>query len=292
MFANLMRSELSRLRYRRRAWGSMILMMLAGLLVPSMWMGSIRRPTPDERLLAYIEFVRITATNECTGCTLAEMGGWWDFERAVNDGIGAGALLLAFIAFIVVVTYVAADFSSGAMATQLTFTPRRSTVLTARMLACGVLGALLMLIGMLTATAVTVIGFLAVNGVGSIGAAPGLLDVLIGAVVYGWFIGLVASLLAFIIPNAPLAMAAAIGVLIGNAVIDLGKFERMPTWVHRLLPIRTEEAMVQGSSVAVDMMGEAVVVITRWQSLVFHSVVVAVLFAVAAFVFERRDVRG
>ena len=42
MFTNLMRSELSRLRYRRRAWGSVILVILAGVFIPASWADQIR----------------------------------------------------------------------------------------------------------------------------------------------------------------------------------------------------------------------------------------------------------
>ena len=49
MFTNLMRSELSRLRYRRRAWGSVILVILAGVFLPASWADQIRQPGSQEQ---------------------------------------------------------------------------------------------------------------------------------------------------------------------------------------------------------------------------------------------------
>ena len=293
MFANLMRSELSRLRYRRRAWGSLILMMLVGLVLPSFWVGSIREPTPREQLLTEVDFARMLAVGECQGCTLADVQGWWSFGRAVRDGIGGSTIFLALIAFMVVVAYVVSDFSSGAMATQLTFTPRRSAVLVARTLACGVLGALLMLAGVIATTTVTITGFLALNGLESIGTAPGLLDVVSGAVVYGAFLGIIAALVAFIIPSAPLAMVTTTGVLIVNAFVDWSGIDHLPSWVFHLLPIHAGQAMLLGNVVVTDpYVGEVTTVISRGQSIVYHLFVVIALFAVAAVLFQRRDVKG
>ena len=292
MFANLMRSELSRLRYRRRAWGSLILVMLAGLVLPSQWMGSIREPTAAEVTLAQAELTRAQLFGECSDCTLAQMQGWWSFERVVHDGIGASAIMIAFFAFMIVVTYVGADFSSGAMSTQLTFTPRRVVLLAARALACGVLGAVLMLVGLVTATSVTIIGYLSVNGSDSIGAAPGLLNVMVGGAMYGFLIGVIAALVTFVIPSTPIAMAAAVVVLVITGLIDDGSFTPLSKAALHMMPMRNGNAVILGDHVVERYNQVVSVTITRADGLVFHLVVILALLALAAFLFERRDIKG
>ncbi|NHB85272.1 hypothetical protein G7085_13235 [Tessaracoccus sp. HDW20] len=181
MFGHLMRGELARLRYRRRAWGSMILMLVAGLLAPAVWMEGIAMPTEADITLAMDELVRMQNQGDCLDCTFRDLLGWPTFDVVVRNNLSAAGIAFAFLTFMVVVAYVGADFSSGAISTQLTFTPRRSLVLATRALACGVLGALLMAVGLLTTTGVTVVGYLATNGVDSIGEASGLLRLLGGA---------------------------------------------------------------------------------------------------------------
>lgn len=291
MFGNLMRSELSRLRFRRRAWGSLILMMLAGLVIPMTWMGQIRQPTDNELELAKVNLMRIQVLGDCPDCTLQDVTLWMDLERVIHDGIGPSGLAIAFIAFMIVVTYVGADFSSGALATQLTFTPRRRVVLAARTLACGLLGSLLMVVGIVTVTAVTIIGYLAVNGIGSIGTAPGLLGIVTGGAVYGFFIGVIAALVTFIIPSTPLAMAAGVAALVGNSLVESSFYSRPDSWVLHLMPIVNGQAMLMGNAAEGGLFYWSTGQLSRGDAMVFHVVVIVVLFALAAALFERRDIK-
>lgn len=293
MFGHLMRSELSRLRFRRRAWGSLVLMMLAGLLIPLSWMSQVRQPDARELVLAQVNLMRTQALGQCPNCTINDVTGTMDLARAIHDGIGPSGLVVAFLAFMIVVTYVGADFSSGALATQLTFTPRRRAVLTARVLACGLLGSLLMTVGLVTVAAVTVIGYMAVNGIGSLGTAPGLLGIVTGGAVYGFLLGIIAALVTFIIPSTPLAMASGVAVLVGDGVVEGWYFNSDPSWeVHRFMPIVNGYAMLMGNigeSGALASGGRAF--LSRGEAILYHGVVIGVLFVLAVLLFERRDIK-
>lgn len=294
MFTNLMRSELSRLRYRRRAWGSVILVILAGVFLPASWADQIRQPGSQEILLAQVDLVRMQATGECPDCTLDNVVYFLTFDEAVVTVLPQAALVLAFIAFMIVVTYVGADFTSGALATQLTFTPQRGILLAARTLACGVLGAVLTLVGIGTTVASMVVSYMAVNGIGSIGPAHGLLELIASTMFYGFIVGLIAALVTFTIRSTPLSMAAAVAVLVVNLLIDDMVVAGRDAWIYHLLPLRNAIAMIYGRSDLTDPFtdGPNFGVVTRGESLIFHLCVIAVLAVVAGLVFERRDVKG
>lgn len=295
MFTNLMRSELSRLRYRRRAWGSLILMLLIGVFTPAGWTDQIPAPTEDQLSLARAELVRLRLTGDCPACVLSDVTGNVSFAAAVETVFPQAALLFAFLTFMIVVTYVGADFSSGALATQLTFTPRRGVVLAARAGASGVLGAALMLVAMGAAVASTVVIYLSVNGIGSIGAATGLLELLLVCLLYGFLLGVIAALVTFIIGNTALSMAAAVVVLFLSLLFDDLSVASSRPWLYHILPVRAGVAMLQGDSeVYGGLLGatDVDVVVTRGEAVVFHLVVVLLLALIATFVFGRRDVKG
>lgn len=293
MFGQLMRSELSRLRYRRRAWGSLIVVMLVGLILPSTWMSDIAEPSRAQQILANVELTRMQLVGACSSCDLSEVTSWWPLRRVITEGIGMNSLVLAFVVFMIIVTYVGADFSSGALSTQLTFTPRRTVLMVARTLACGVLGAVLMAVGVVTMTGVTVVGFLAVNGIASVGTAPGLLNVVLGAVGYGFLLGIIASLGTFMIPSTPLAMGTAVMVLVVTGLADGFGLNPLRAWAAHLMPTRNGVAMVLGQSSSNEVIfGQQGTIITRGDSLLFHLGVIAVLFCLAAVLFERRDIKG
>ncbi|NHB85273.1 hypothetical protein G7085_13240 [Tessaracoccus sp. HDW20] len=90
--------------------------------------------------------------------------------------------------------------------------------------------------------------------------------------------------MTFIIPSTPLAMGAAVVVLIGNGfVVDeaTSLMQNGETLLYRLLPAQHGIALVYDESSA-----------ATGRALVYHLVVMAVLFAVAAFLFERRDIKA
>lgn len=295
MLANLMRSELSRLRFRRRAWGSLILMLLIGVFTPMSWVDLIPEPSPSDQALARAELIRMRLTGECPTCVLSDVSANISFARAVETIFPQAALIFAFLAFMIVVTYVGADFTSGALATQLTFTPRRRVLLAARSLACGVLGAALMLAGMVAAVTSTVVAYLAANGTASIGAASGLLELVGASLLYGFLLGVIAALVTFIVGNTPLSMTAAVAVLFASLMLEDTSTTRLEPFVYHLLPMRTGLAVLTGGSSFLDAFvgsGAEPIVVTRPEAIAFHLGVIALLAVVAAVVFERRDIKG
>lgn len=293
MLFNLMRSELSRLRYRRRVWGSLIIMVVVGVFAPATWADQIPAPTAAQLTLLKADLVRMRLTGECPDCTLDSLTVHLPFTQMVTDAFPLVALFLAFLTFMIVITYVAADFTSGALATQLTFTPRRGVLLTARSLACGVLGMALMGVGLVATSASAIVTYLSVNGIGSIGPSPVLLELTLVSLLYGFLLGIIATLVSFVLRNMALSMAAAVTVLVINGLLEGASYPAQVFWSH-LLPLRTGVALLVGeaTSYVFTPKGELLVTVTREEAIVFHLVVIVLMGALAAFLFQRRDVKG
>lgn len=293
MLLNLMRSELSRLRYRRRVWGSLIIMIVVGVFAPSTWADQIPAPTDAELTLFEADLVRMRLTGECPECTIDDLFAHLSFGQMIHDAFPLVTLFLAFLTFMIVITYVAADFTSGALATQLTFTPRRGVLLAARTLAGGVLGTALMAAGLVATSASAVVIYLSVNGIDSIGPAPGLLDLLLISLLYGFLLGAIATLVSFILRNTALSMAAAVTVLVVNGLLEGASYPTQVFWLH-LMPLRTGVALLVGEATSYVMTptGSRLITVTRAEGIVFHLVVIVLLGALAAFLFQRRDVKG
>lgn len=294
MLLNLMRSELSRLRYRRRVWGSLIIMGLVGVFAPAMWADQIPEPSADTLILARADLVQMQITGQCADCTIDDLIYHMSFDSMISTAFPQMIMVMAFLVFMIVITYVAADFASGALATQLTFTPRRSVLLAARSLASGVLGLALIGVGMVAMVASAIVTYLSINSINSIGPAPGLLQLVVCGLLYGFLLGVIAALVSFIIRNTALAMAAAVVVLMVNLSIDQAGLPGQSIAVH-LMPLSAGMALLFGEAAASYFgAGGAVVavIISRGEAIVFHLGVILVLAALATFLFQRRDVKG
>lgn len=287
-----MHAEVTRLRFRRRVGLSVLAMVLLGLLLPTFLMPT-QGPLTQQEVAEAREFLAQARADGCTECTLSDMMRTpWTFDDVVTTLSDTG-LLWGLVVFMIVLTYVGSDFSSGTLATQLTFTPRRPLVLAARCLAGGLMGGALFLIGMLTVTVVSTVWFLALYGFGSIGPAAGLLDLLTMSALYGVLLGLIASLLVFVCNGSAAAASMAILAVVLGGVVELVVWERGTLWLIHLSPSLQGIALMEGSAEHYGSFeGAAPVVVGRPEALGFHLVVIAVLAVLASVAFERRDVKG
>lgn len=297
MMLDLLRAEILRLRYRRRSTWSVLLMLVVGLVLPTQWMPGAAPLTAQEYRDAKLFMAQEIEEGYCepSGCRLDDfLRTVMDFDGVVTNIAGSG-LLVAFIVFMIVLTYVASDFASGALATQLTFTPRRPAVLAARTLGAALLGGTLMAVETLTNVAVSTIWYLALHGFGSVGGGAGLLDTLASAVAYGLILGAVASLLVFILGSALLAAGAAVLTLVVNFAIEAYVTGSVAVALSRLFPLRQAEALLTGEAPVGDSYWTswetAASSIHRPEAIGYHVIVIGVLLVLAIGVFRRHDIR-
>lgn len=129
-----------------------------------------------------------------------------------------GAIFLGFLALLLGGSWVAAEFTTGSMATWLTYEPRRSRVFATKMLAVG----LTLVLGAVLATAILFGGVYAIarfHGVAIALDRNGWVDVLLGAgrmTAFPILTGLGGAALAFIARHT----AAVSGIAIAAVVVD------------------------------------------------------------------------
>lgn len=287
---NILRAELSRLRYRRRTMLSLVAVLLMGVGMPMLWMDSARPLSELEYAEADAAFASV---QDCLDCQASDFLRYvWGFDDVINLGISPFVTLLAVIVLVVAMLFVGSDFQSGAVATQLTFTPRRSSLVVARATVAGLLGAALMAIGVVSSTVVSAVWFIALNGFEELEATPGLLALVGAAVLYGWFLGVIGALVTILANGTTGAVAILVAAVIVNLILLIMGTWTTPTWIWHVLPTQQGEAMVTGASDLLGPDGQSFEAIARGEAVVYHAVVVALLAAVTLPVFERRDVKN
>ncbi len=291
MLGNLLRGEFSRLLYRRRATYSLVLILALGLLAPTQWMPSSGPLTAQDHLLAQEQYQLCLEWEEMPGECVYE-----HFLRVpmgfpdVISALASSVLFLAFVVFLIVVTYVGSDFASGALSTQLTFTPRRWAVVVSRTLAAGVLGAVLMAVGLLAATVESVVWFMAMFGFDAATPAIGLLGVIGASIAYGALLGIIGALLVFLLNGTVLAAAAGLLAVIATAWGDAVMYDGSSSVMFYFGPVWQGLALVDPELVRYD--NYAPIPATRLTGVLYHLIVIAILAALAVPLFERRDVKG
>lgn len=291
MLGNLLRAEFSRLLYRRRATYSLVLVLAIGLLAPTQWMPSTGPLTAQDHAWAQEGYQSCLEWEEFPDACVYDqfLRVPMDFPEVVSS-LASSVLFLGFVVFLVVVTYVGSDFSSGALGTQLTFTPRRWAVLVSRSLAAGVLGAVLMAVGLLAATVESIVWFMAMFGFDAATPAIGLLGVVGAAVAYGALLGVIGALLVFLLNGTVLAAAAGLLAVIATAWGDAIMYDGSTSLWFYLGPVWQGLALIQPELVGADTYSPLPV--SRLTGAAYHLVVIAVLAALAIPLFERRDIKG
>ena len=290
---NALRAELSRLRYRRRTMWSLLGVLLVSLMVPVMWMDAARPLDDAERAQAAEIFASIPA-GECVGCSPADFTrDPWTFGDVVTTGLMPYAVMMGAAVLLIVLLYVGSDLRSGAVGTQLTFTPRRRVLVAARTAVAGLLGGVLMATALVTSTVVSAVWFVAMNGYAALDATTSLLALVISGTFYGAVLGAVGALLTFLLGGASGAGALVVGVFVANLLaLWTGDEVKTPAWVLHLLPTQQGIALLDGSVQGVNSYGTLHYEIRRTEAVVYHLAVTALAAAVTLPVFERRDIRN
>ncbi len=181
--------ELNRLVHRKSTWWVTAALVLVIGLLSFAWLSTTAPPSAEDRAVmaqSYQEALKDWQANSATyisDCQAANQqdpaypqdctpDGLMPHERDYtwtpptvedlwSDALSSYAPLLAcLLALILATTFIAAEFTSGNIATWLTFEPRRTVVYWSKLVACGVAGAVLSLL----ASAVTLAGAALVVG--------------------------------------------------------------------------------------------------------------------------------
>ncbi|MFD0865360.1 hypothetical protein ACFQ06_05980 [Tessaracoccus lubricantis] len=290
---HLLRAEVSRLQYRPRVVVGLVSVLLLGLIGPALWMSNARPYTDQEVTEAVQAFEEDLP--RCPECTLEQyLPDVWGLNEVVHIGVAPWLLLVAVFVLILVLVYAGADFQSGAITTQLTFTPARLKLLSARTLVAGLLGAVLMAVAGIASGTVSVVWFVALRGYADLAPGSGLLGALIGAVVLGMVVGMVAALAVFLFHSGAVAGAVVAVVLLASLLVEVLGWDGAPHWVFHATPTRHAESLVvglaeRGYEQYPLVRGET---LSRTESLTYFLVLIAISAALAAVTFRRRDVKN
>ncbi len=290
MVGSLLRTEFLQLLFRRRVSASLVGVVLLGIALPVLLLGDMSPLTGDTMVSAQASYVDSLRDGTCDTCSPTDfLYGYRSFGALISDDLGPASLLTALIVFMVVVVYVAADFSSGALSTQLTFTPARRSVLAARCIGAGLLGATLMGLGTVTSLGVSVVWYMAMHGVGSIGVAPGAAAFICAAVLYGAFIGIIGALLVFLTNGPVWAALLAGGVLAVNLIVSSEVSLSKAVVLRSLMPVYQGSVLLTGEALeySYEALGTG-----RLEAVVYHLLVIMLLAVVTVPVFDRRDIRA
>ncbi|MGY1745110.1 ABC transporter permease [Blastococcus sp. SYSU D00695] len=191
-------------------------------------------------------------------------------------------LLVAQVTAVVLGTLVAtSEYGTGMIRATLAAVPRRGAVLAAKAL---VLAGTLLVAGVVTAVAGYLGGnaFLSAEGVGVPLDGDGVLRALLGSGLYLAGLGLLSMAVGLLVRHTAAALSTVLGVVfvLGNMAFLLpGAWGE---WVAKLLPGNAGSAVATPVSFNPDLLGP-------WTGFAAFAAEVAVLLAVAAAVFRRRD---
>lgn len=293
-FGNLMLAEYSRLRYRNRFSMAVLSALIMGFVGPPLWMGGTAPLTADDYAAAAQEYE--LSREACTDCTVETfLRPVLTFHEAVYIGIAPWLIILAVLVLLLVLVYASADFASGAITTQLTFTPNRLQLLSARVLTSGVLGAILMGVAAVASAAVTIVWYVALHGYDSLPSNSGLLATMLAAILLGFFVGVITALVVFVFHGGTIAAALLAAILLACLLLEAIAYDvNLPHWLFQMMPTRHAESLVVGSAYQAyeQVPLHASEALTRQGSLGYFAGLVAVAGVLAGILFQRRDVKN
>ena len=290
---NMLRAELSRLRYRRRTMWSLAGVLVMSLMVPVLWMEGAR-PLNDADHAEAAEIFATIPAEQCPDCRVADyLRTPWTFGDVVDSGLMPYAMLMGALVLLIVMLSVGSDLRSGAIGTQLTFTPRRSVLVVARAAVAGLLGAALMATAMVTSTVVSAVWFVAMNGYAALDATTSLLALVLSAGLYGAILGVLGALLTTLLGGASGAGVLVVGVFVADILAQLILSEtKAAAWLPHLLPTQQGIALLDGFVLGQSAYGQQLYEIGRGEAVAYHLIVTALVAAVTLPLFERRDIKN
>ena len=216
------------------------------------------------------------------------------FGEYAHVTLQLGTPLMLLAVGVLAASFVGAEFSSGNIATQLLFTPRRTPMLVSKVVAAGV-GALLLAVTYLGAMlAFTAIMFLALRGANDLTAGIGLPLMLGRGLVLAVLIAIMGAALTVASGSTLFTLGSFAVVLVGSAVVgsSISGFSN----AHLFLPSNILTAMVEGSAEVYAWTegdyGEGILahVINYDWALGYSVAGAAIIVAASIWWFRRRDI--
>lgn len=307
---NLIKAELLRLVSRRLLWITMAVLVVVTLLQTLLTMNLVAPLTERDYAQAQTDYesdlehweqwqAECEADAYCTdnwdmSTTNAEdyLRSVWSFEEFLGQQYVAGSWVLIFVVVFLTAVVVGADFTNGALATQLTFTPRRARVFVAKLIAGVSAGMMAVAVPILVGGVSSILVFISLR-------PPADLDLSMSAVaMLGRFLttalvtSLFLALMALLLGSTLGAIASTAGVVVVSYFVSSMLWDS-PT-AQAFLPTNNFTALMEGSFTwwwYSSGMEESIdlVLIDFPQAAVYAGVVLALLGSAALLRFTRRD---
>lgn len=302
---DLLRAEFLRVASRRVAWIVLIAAVAVAALVAVSGSSATRPLDATDHALAQEQFQEYQEGREETCREYPEECGD-EFDLAVTDFLrevmdyedyisSANEVGLLFVALgaVLAAALVGGEFRTGAIATQLTFTPRRIPVMMAKLLVATASGVAVVLAYLTTVTVIGTISFLMLRGASDLTASVEMPLLLLRLLLASALVSALAAALAFVVASTLLAVGLGLVALIVSEFIVTGYGHEFPSWLW-LLPtpnlmvlLYRDYEYVRWDPVL--MTDVPTILMGFWQAVVYGAVLVLVTTVVGALVFRRRD---
>lgn len=155
---------------------------------------------------------QVTCANEDCSTIFSESA--YSLDDLSSDGSQGVTLFLCVLVVGFSLLLVGSDASSGALATQLTFTPSRGRVMAAKSLVASAGGMSLMLLGHVVCQSILLVGFIAQRSYQEVGPWPSLVPDAARTILLAGILALAAAFVVFLGGDARLGAALAVAVVI------------------------------------------------------------------------------
>lgn len=301
--SDLLKAEFLRLASRRLAWGLLIVVVAMAALV-SLTTSEAIRPVDrnDPAIVSAYEQTHDSyeqAIKDCgqpDNCGIVEpriedfLRPAWNYAQYVESSVVSVGIIMLVAAAALGASMIGAEYVSGSMATQLTFTPMRLRVMAAKLIAATT-GALGIALAFITASVVvSTITFLTLRGASEVHAGVALPAQLGRFLVLAVLISALAAALTLALGSSFLTGGVLTVVMIGSLVVT--PFITRPTPLLELLPSSLVGALLMGELTVWSHGADSVALatITYPWALTFSVVAVALVISVSALVFRRKDI--
>lgn len=302
---DLLRAELLRLVSRRVAWVVLTLAVVVGAFGAVSTASYVRPLDTQDHVLAqqYYEDYERQRAEDCRNfpeeCRTWEPMSPSDFLRQPQDyesyirSISDVGMLLVAIAAVLAAAMVGGEFRSGAISTQLTFTPRRLPVMFAKMGAAvtGAVGLMVAFLG--TVLVLGTISFLMLRGASDLTATAELPLSMLRMLLTTLLVAALAAALTFVVGSTLMAVGLGLLAVIGSEFAVTSFSFTVPGWLW-ILPTPNLFALLNSEYQQTrwdPVLQESVpVIIAGFPQALAYGVVLVVLVTIAgAVMFKRRD---
>ena len=215
-----------------------------------------------------------------------------DYEPYIR-GVADGGLLFVAFGAVLAAALIGGEFRSGSISTQLTFTPRRTPLMAAKLLAATTGAVSLTAVYFTTGTVIGTISFLMVRGAGDLTATAAMPLIMLRMLLAALLVSALAAALTFVVGSTLLAVGLGLLAVVVSEILSFDPYSFVSAWLW-LLPmpnlmtiLYTDYEYTRYDPVLMEHV--PVVAMGFGQAVVYGVVLVLVTAVVGAIVFRRRD---